>query len=337
MASGRPSIARPDLSGPAWLSSAHAKKAVSPAGPDVAAAQRLNRCPPVERVDLDRLAERSLASEKILAMTLVPAAALSTFTCVQASRKRPPDNGTSVGQEDRIRLALVAAKWILAKAPLGFEHARLRDCRVEAGLAIERAPDMRDDEPAGIERGHGGLGHIQRRRLLGADRSARIENLEVNEQRPGKTRPPCDDDISVGKAGDHRDPVQAGDRIGAKLGTIFRSVDIVTLRADALVCRLSAQTTMKPPSGSARQRRPYQRFDFGGADLAFRSRKRIRVECANFELRRRPRQLLDPCGDKALARFNDGRELTLRPRRSRKVDDEFAVARNRRSRQATGL
>ena len=51
-------------------------------------------------------------------MTLLPAAALSTFTSVQPSRKRPPGSGTSVGQEDRIRAALVAAKWILENAPL---------------------------------------------------------------------------------------------------------------------------------------------------------------------------------------------------------------------------
>src|ERR1700712_3083870 len=101
-------MARPVLSGPALLSSAQARKAVSPAGPEVAAALRLNRCPPVKVLTWIGWAVGP-KPEKILAATLVPGAVLSTFSSVQASRKRPPANGTSVGEEDWIRAALVAA------------------------------------------------------------------------------------------------------------------------------------------------------------------------------------------------------------------------------------
>ena len=131
----------------------------------------------------------------------------------------------------------MAAKRRLAKSAVRLEHTDLRHRRVEAGLAIARTSDMRDDEPAGIERGHGGLRHIQCRRLLGANRPGRIENLEVNEERSGKTRTPRDDDISVGRApatiGTRCRP---GARVGAKLGAIFRIPSMrITLRADALV------------------------------------------------------------------------------------------------------
>src|SRR3954469_16359810 len=98
---------RADFSGPVLLSSAQARNAVSPVGFDAAAAHRLNRCPPVNVLNWTTWPIGPWG-EKILAMTLVPAAGLSTLSCVQPSKKRSPDNGTSVGQEDWIRLALVA-------------------------------------------------------------------------------------------------------------------------------------------------------------------------------------------------------------------------------------
>jgi len=51
---------------------------------------------------------------------------------------------------------------------------------------------MREDEPAGIERGYGDLRHVKRRRLLGADRPVCVKNLQVNEERAGQAHPPCE-------------------------------------------------------------------------------------------------------------------------------------------------
>jgi hypothetical protein len=131
----------------------------------------------------------------------------------------------------------------------GFEHACLRDRRLEAGLPVERTPDVRDDEPPGIERRHGRLRNIQACRLLAAHRSIRVENLEVNEKGAGQARTPPDHDISVDQAGHHGDAVQPRDGIGAKLGAVFRSLESNRCARIRSSCRLSTQTMMKPPSG----------------------------------------------------------------------------------------
>ena len=180
-------------------------------------------------------------------MTFVPAV-LPVPVCVHARRKRPPESGASVGQDDWMRFPVVAASLILAKAPLA---SKKLDCAIVVSKPASPSSALltcvMTNRPE-FERGHRGLGDIERRRDLGADGLGRIEDLEMDEQRPGKARAPRDDDVAVGESGDHRDAVQAGHRVGAKLGAHLRAVGAEMLHADAFVRPLVGPTTTKAPA-----------------------------------------------------------------------------------------
>ena len=66
-----------------------------------------------------------------------------------------------------------------------------------ARLAVESVPDVRDDEPSGIERGHGDVRNVQRRRLLGSNRPVRVKYLEPDEKGAGQPCTPADHEVSV--------------------------------------------------------------------------------------------------------------------------------------------
>ena len=119
--------------------------------------------------------------------------------------------------------------------------------------------------------------------------------------------------------------MQPRDGIGAKLGAVFRSLESKPLRADTLILPLVDPDDDEASVGQTRHGGPYQRFDRRRTDLAFRARQRVLVEGAKLQLWLSPGRLLGPSHGKAQAAFNDRRQLPVRPRFTRKIDEKLAA------------
>src|SRR4051794_8119979 len=183
---------------------------------------------------------------------------------------------------------------------------------------------MRHDELPGIERRHRGLGYLDVRYLLAAERPARAEQLHAQVKRTCDPRTPANRKASVGQARDHRDAVQSRRRVGAEVRASFRSVESKALYADTLVCALVGPGDHKPPVGKAAHGGPYETLGLGGADLALRTGQRILIERAQLDLEDAAGRLLVPGYRETLAGFDDLRQLPFCAGFARKVHREFA-------------
>ena len=150
----------------------------------------------------------------------------------------------------------------------------------------------------------------------------RVENLQANQKGARRARTPPDDDVPLVKLATIGKRCSRGG-VGAKLGTVFRSADSKTLRTDALVWRLSAQTTTKPPS-SGRHRGPNERLNLCNADLAS-GPDTSPDRGAQLHLRLATRRLFDPATTRPwpVSRLS---AVAVCARRPGKVYDEFGVA-----------
>src|SRR4051794_2452774 len=143
---------------------------------------------------------------------------------------------------------------------------------------------MRHDQLPGIERRHRGLGYLDVRYLLAAERPVRAEQLHTQVKRTCDPRTPANRKASVRQAPDHRDAMQPRRRVGAEVRASFRSLDSKALHADTLVCALVGPGDRKAPVGKAGHGGPYKTLGLGSADLALRTGQRILIERAQLDL-----------------------------------------------------
>ena len=108
--------------------------------------------------------------------------------------------------------------------------------------------------------------------------AAGIEYLKVDEQRPRYARAPPDDDVAVGQSGGHRNAVQPGDGVGAKLGAGLFALQSETLRADALVGSRVGPNGDEPAVAETRHSRSDEGLHLGRADLDLGAGQRVAVE-----------------------------------------------------------
>ncbi|MBR0813577.1 hypothetical protein JQ544_18740 [Bradyrhizobium diazoefficiens] len=213
---------------------------------------------------------------------------------------------------------------------VGLVHIRFHDDQGARRGVFPEIVQMRDDELAAVDRGHGCRGGSRRRDVLAAHCSLRVEELIAHVQGTCDPRPPCDDDVASGQARHHRDLVQPGGGVGAKLGADPASVGAEALRADALVGPLVRPDDNEISILQARQSGPGQRLDRRRRDLDFRPGQRIGIEDAKLELGRRRRGaaggLLVPGHNEARSILHGHGKLPPRSRQRRQVDQDLVAA-----------